>query len=321
MEILIYGDDLFSADIIWGFQELGHTAKRIIPGSIDQLDAILSENEGVELLMTLGSPAYFSSPMLKSLGGRPRPAIKYVHWDTDGITWAGIEMNHINLFQPDMVFTVCPEMLDLFRSKNIRSDMLFYAYSPLSHHPASPDHDHNGLITFLGNAYPDIIRRLPNHYRRLSMDVLFKPLLEDGRRIDFFGDARIRSVIKSLYDFDLPDTWMHGRYPYDKTYLVYSSSFINLVTQNHEHTLTKRLFEVLGSGGFALSYDNTAIRRFFVPDKELVLTFSPQQTLDVIDYYTKEPEAYNAIRKQGAIAALNHTYKQRAAEILEKLQL
>jgi len=197
MKILIYGDGYFGADMAWGFEELGHDVRLLgSPQTVEQLEALLSGNDDASLLMTLGSPSYFKEPLLKYLAARPRSAMKYVHWDTDGITWLQIEMAHIHQFGPEAVFTVCPDMLELLRSNNIRSEMLYYAYCPLFHHPADPAPLINGQISFVGNAYTNVLDKYPGHYRHLSMNVLFKPLLENGTRIDFYGDTPIRQVIK-----------------------------------------------------------------------------------------------------------------------------
>ena len=319
MKVIVFGDKLFSVDMAWGFEELGHMVVNAWPKTIQELDVLLTE-ENPDLLITLGSPAYFNSELLRHLGDRTQTKMKCVHWDTDGITWKDIETKHMNLLKPDMVFTVCPEMLELLRNRGIPSEILFYAFSPIMHRPEPIDVENTGQIAFAGSAYPNVISRFPDHYRRRSMDVLFKPLLDGGYRIDFYGDNRHQQVIKKLYDFDVPASWLHGRCPYEKTGRIYSGYSINLVTQNNENSLTKRVFEILGSGGFALSYENSAVRKLFTPGKDLVVSAAPKQTPELVGYYANHPEEYKSIRENALLSAQNHTYKQRAKYILSKLE-
>jgi spore maturation protein CgeB len=318
MKVIVFGDKLFSFDMAWGFRELGHDARIIAPGTVEELDKALSDHNP-DLFITLGSPAYFKPALLRRLGDRAASPMKCIHWDTDGITWMGIEMNHIGLQKPDMVFTVCPEMLELLRGRGIPAELLFYASSPVFCHPGPAAAEFEGQIAFVGAAYPEVLQKFPNHYRRLSMDVLFKPLLNNGYRIDLYGDSRHKQVIKALYDFDMPDAWVHSYCPHESIFGIYSGCSINLVTQNHENTLTKRVFEILGAGGFALSYGNTAIRELFAPGKDLEVSSSPGQTLELVEYYKNRPEEYYKIRENAAISAQRHTYRERAEFILNKL--
>lgn len=318
LKVRIFGDKLFSLDMDWGFRELGHDSRVIAPGSVWELDKLLSE-ENPDLLITLGSPAYFKPELLRHLGSRPASAMKCVHWDTDGITWMGIEMNHIGLQKPDMVFTVCPDMMEFLRGQGIRAEMLFCACSPVFHRPGPAAAEFDGQIAFVGAAYPQILQKFPDHYRRLSMDVLFKPLLDKGYRVDLYGDSRHKQVIKALYGFDMPDAWVHGYCPHESIFRIYSGCSINLVTQNHEDTLTKRIFEILGEGGFILSYDNSVLRKLFTPGRDLVASSSPGETLELVEYYQNKPEEYFRIRENAAESAKKHTYRERAEYILDKL--
>ncbi len=318
MNVMIFGDTIFSVDMAWGFEELGHSVKLIFPKTVQELDAQLNAIQP-DLLITLGSPAFFAPELLNHLQKRPVPSAKYIHWDTDGITWADIEMNHIRLLEPDLVFTVCPDMLSFLRQKNIPSEMLFYAYSPVSHHPGPSDSKNPNQIAFVGGAYPNILSMYPNHYRRQSLDVLFKPLLDNGYRIDLYGDNRHKQVLKSLYGMDIPDDWLHGRCPYERTWQIYSGCVINLITQNHDRTITKRTFEVLGSGGLALSFSNSAIREYFTPGKDLAVTSSPTETLELVEYYLSHPEDCQNMREHALESAKSHTYKQRAESIVSRV--
>jgi len=317
MNVLVIGDRLFSVDVAWGFNELGHSAQYLAPGKTDEFNRCLAAIHP-DLIVTVGSPSYYSQAILECLSSRPVP-FRCVHWDTDGITWANIELNLINKLKPDLIFTVCPEMLVQIRSLGWPCESLFYAYSPETHHPGPVFPEHQYDFSFVGTAYLSVIKSCPDHYRRKSMDALFKPLLDTGRRIDFYGHWDHITAIKTIYNFDLPREWVHGHFPFTETWKVYNSSFINLVTQNHEHTLTKRTFEILASGGFALSYDTAAVREYFHPGKGLTVSSSPGETLEIVEYYQNHPAEYATIRQNAQTSVQQHTYKQRAEQIINEL--
>jgi spore maturation protein CgeB len=315
MKVFIYGDQVFSTDMAWGYEKLGHEASVISPMTVRDLDTLISIGQP-DLIMTVGTPSFFKPEMLEHIGNRSGYPGKVIHWDTDGVTWMDIELRHIQLMKPEIVFTVCPEMLELLRGKGIRSEFLHYAYNPNVHKPGPKAPEIEGQTAFVGAAYPTVISRFPDHYRRRSLDILFKPLLDSGHRIDFYGGREHKNVIYDLYQWSLPDEWLHDYVPYNQTSRIYRSCLFNLVTQNHEHTVTKRVFEILGSGGFALSLENTAVKELFCPGRDLLVSSSPQETLALIGHYGSHPAEYEKIRENALIAAQDHTYEKRAGLIL-----
>lgn len=317
MKVLVYGDAIFSLDMLWGFNAAGHDAELVVPRSALELAQKIDAAQP-DLLITLGTPVYYPQEIRNYLFGRKRGRMKHIHWDTDGISWKEIEMSLIHSTNPDMVFTVCPDMLAILQGESIKSELLFYAYCPLYHHPL-PAQD-AGQITFVGASYIQVMQKFPEHFRRRSMDVLFEPLLRKGTRIDFFGDTSHGQLLKYLYGLNVPYDWIHGRVPYDKLSSIYCNSHINLVTQNHEQTITKRTFEILGSGGFILTCRNKAIDEFFTPGRDLAASDSPEQTLELLEYYNSHEGEYAEIRKKALESAQNHTYKQRVEEILDKMK-
>lgn len=318
MKISIFKDDLFAGDMAWGFRQLGHEVELITPHTIEELDDILSKLTP-DLLISQDCPGYYNQKMLEHLGDRSASNMKCVHWDTDGIFQRGFEMRHVEAMKPDLTFTICPDMLEVLRSQNIRCELIPIAYNPEIHSPGPVDPAYECDISYSGGAYPGLIGIYPQSCRRKSVEVLFGPLLKGGYRIDFYGDNRQQDVAKSLFDFEVPAEWLHGRHPYQKTCQIYRSSRISLVTQNYFGAITKRLYEVMGSGGFALSYDNDAVRKVFTPGKDLVVSSSPEQTIEIIEYYKKHEDEYRKIRKNAVKSVENHTYKQWAQHVLELL--
>ena len=327
MKVLIWGNKIFSIDMQWGFEQAGCEAKAALMPDIKMMQHTL-EVEKPDLILTMGAPIEFKADVLEWLGKRDKSSIKYIQWDTDGISSTyykstmgdGIEMDLIYRSKPDLVLTMCPEMREFILGRHFPCEMMYYAYSPESHRPlAGFDNDHF-FINLIGNGYLEFYQQYPNHYRYTSVKTLVKPLLENGYQVHFYGDSGYRLLIKSLLGIDVPETFFHRSLPYEKTCACYNSSFINLVTQNHEHTITKRTFEILGSGGFALSYDNAALRELFVPGRDLAVSKCPEQTLELVKYYKENQDAWLQVRKNAAQSVQDHTYRHRAEYILGLMQ-
>jgi spore maturation protein CgeB len=94
-----------------------------------------------------------------------------------------------------------------------------------------------------------------------------------------------------------------------------------LITQNHEQTITRRTFEILGSGGFGLSCANTAVKNLFGASGGLAISSSSNETLELLEYYRNNMDAYEKVRKNAVISVQKHTYKERAEEIINKALL
>lgn len=327
MKVLILGNELFSVDMQWGFQQAGWDAEIISAEDAEQIQIILNENEA-DLLITLGAPLELKPKVMKYIGNSRPKHLKYVHWDTDGIsstyflskTGDGIEMDVIYLSKPDLVLTMCPEMHDFIREKGFPCEMMYYAYSPVSHHPLGTINSNSSFINLIGNSYCAIYPFRPGHYRYKSLGILLKPLLENGYTVHLYGDLGYRPLIKQVLGIEMPKENYHGYMPYEKTCAAYNSSFINLVTQNHAQTITKRTFEIMGSGGFLLSSDNTEIRKLFVPGHDLEVSSSPEQTLELVRHYEKNKDDWKKVRENALVSIKEHTYKQRAEYIIEEIK-
>ncbi len=325
MKVLLFGHRLFTVDMAWGFNQAGHSAQIINAFTKTEIEAILSNNEA-DLLITMGAPLEFKNEVLDYIGARQSAQYKYIHWDTDGISSTryvsvsgdGIEMDLIYKSKPDLVLTMCPEMREYIRLKGILSDFMHYAYSPVSHRPLEGYDNDKYFINLVGNSYYKYAKYHPDHFRYKSVEILVKPLLQNGYTINFYGDRGYGALLKEWFNIDVPASSFYGYMPYERTCAAYNSSFVNLVTQNHEHTITKRTFEILGSGGFALSADNSEIRKLFVPGQDLVVSSSPEQTLELVCYYKDHPDEWRQMRKNAVLSVQNHTYKQRAEFIVDK---
>lgn len=318
MKVLIYGDRVFSIEFAVGFREAGLEAVCVNPATVSELEQVIRE-AAPDIFMTLGTPTFYKPEMLSVIGTKPSPQTCYIHWDTDGVLWEHLEIDVIRLSKPDMVFTICPIMQEQVSKLGIPCHVLPFASNPDMHHPASGNKAYEGKITFVGGWYTPLAQANPDHLRHKSMRVLFNPLFDSGREVHFYGYIARKYPYIKIFGREFPQSCFHGHFPYEHIHKIFSGCFINLVPQNYEYSIIKRAFEILGSGGFGLSYDTPAMREAFPEGNGFVYTSSPRQTLDAVEHYLREPEAYDRVRENALIMAQKHTYKQRAETIVGSL--
>jgi spore maturation protein CgeB len=318
-KVAIYSDKLYAGDILWGFTAAGCETQIITPTSIEIFDKLMEEKQP-DLLILSSHMGYFQHSMLNHIGSRNSPNYKCVCWDTEGVGQFNLQMTGFELSKPDMIFSICPEMLETLKSKSIPCERLDFAYNPTIHNPKSISVNENNTISLVGNAWLWYANHYPAHFRySKAIPIILKPLIENNYKIDFYGSTEYKPVIKKFLNLDVPIEWFKGPIPYEKTCDIYNSSFINLITQNHEQTITRRTFEILGSGGFGLSCYNTAIKNMFGNSGGLAISNSSKETLDLVEYYRNNMDAYKKVRENAVISVQNHTYKERAEEIINKI--
>lgn len=319
MKVQIYGDRVFSVEVAEGFKDLGHETEIINPRTEEELRRFISDKKPA-VFMTLGTPLYYRNNMLSIIGEKPSSDTIYAHWDTDGVLWENLEMNILHISKPDIVFTICPVMQERINKLGIPCHILPFASNPQMHHPVERENEYKGKITFVGNWYHQLAIDKPDHLRQKSMKVLFKPLLENKYEVHFYGANAGGYPFRQVFDSDIPAEYLHGHVLYDQIHKIFSGCFINLIPQNYENSIIKRTFEILSSGGFGLSYDTPAMREIFPEGDGFVYTSSYKETLDIVEYYQKNTEAYERVRKNALETAKHHTYKQRAETFISKMK-
>lgn len=318
-KVIIYCDKLYAGDILWGFTAAGCESKIITPTSIEHFDRLMEEIDP-DLLILSSYMGYFKHPMLSHIGSRNSPKYKCVCWDTEGVGQYNLQMTGFELLKPDIIFSICPVMLEALKNKGIPCGRLDFAYNPTIHYPKPVSVNVNSAISLIGNAWLWYANHYPAHFRySKAIHIILKPLIENNYKIDFYGTTEYKPVIKKFLDLDVPIEWFRGAIFYEKTGEVYNNSFVNLITQNHELTITRRTFEILGSGGFGLSCYNTALKDMFGTSGALAISSSSNETLEMLEYYKRNPDDYIKVRKNAVVSVQKHTYKERAEEILSKI--
>lgn len=98
---------------------------------------------------------------------------------------------------------------------------------------------------------------------------------------------------------------------------------INTLRQQNKAATNMRTFEIPACGGFMLHEYSEAAAEIFLPDKEAVYFYSPEDLIEKARYYLENDSAREAIRLAGhkKANAYEQSYTARATEILACMDL
>lgn len=244
--------------------------------------------------------------------------IPHVYWATEDPTHTqSFTLPLIKRMQPNFIFTICPSNVDYYTSLGIQSAHMDFGFHKSVNHYVTAENNFKTKIAVVANGYPKILELYPNHYRIKSIQALISPLIKENIRVDFWGSGW--DQMDKIIGKNIDPSWIHGKLPYVEASKVYSSSDIVIGIQNHLTQLNQRIYEVLASKGFLLTSDTPEIRRLFKPNKDLVVSSSPKETINLVQYYLKNKEERERIRNQGEVSVKMHSYSNRALYMLKVL--
>jgi spore maturation protein CgeB len=303
-----------------GFRDAGHEVMVSGPLTAEQLPAMIGSFRP-DLVMTMGWTEEHTLAKQELIGRVVRAAgIPHAYWATEdpGYTLT-FTLPYLYRVQPDFVFTIAANRVPYYQRFGIAAAYLDFGYHQSVHFPASTRSEVQHGVALVANAYPKLSLQFPRSFRwTQSYGVLIRPLLEAGIRIDLYG--RHWDQMGPVLGTDLPSDWIHGYLPYEETVRVYHASAITIGIQNSPHRVSQRLYEILGSGGFLLTDDTPAVRERFTPGRELIVTSSPDQTVDLVRHYLAHPEERRPIQENAIRAAQNHRYQIRAESLMKALE-
>ena len=302
-----------------GFKDLGHEVR--ISGALTQKNIpIIISSFKPELIISMGWTNETSGKKLDWIRKHVKNAnIPHIYWATEDPTHTSrFTLPLIKRMKPDFVFTICQARVAEYKDIGIKAAHLDFGFHPKVNYYTTPQEKYICNIAVVANGYPKVLKLFPNHYRLKSIKTLITPLIQkEDIRIDFWGSGW--NEMKEYFGKEIPKDWIHGELNYTETNKVYSAASIVLGLQNHETQLTQRTYEVLGSKGFLLTSDTPAIRKLFIPNRDLVVSSSPNETLKLVEYYLKNKEEREKIRSQGQDTVQSHSYSNRAEYILKLL--
>ncbi|WP_409342770.1 glycosyltransferase [Paenibacillus sp. MBLB4367] len=302
-----------------GFSDAGHEVKVSGPLTRHTIPKLIAGFRP-QLIVTLGWTFEHTKRKRKWIRDAVKQAgIPHVYWATEDPTHTkSFTLPYIRGARPDFVFTICRSRVADYRRMGISAAHLDFGYHPKVHRRVPASDKYRCSIGVVANAYPNILRRYPRHFRIQSLRGLLRPLVRSGVRVDFWG--RNWGKMKPFIGKPIPKKWIHGYLDYTQANKVYSSAKIVIALQNQLTQVTQRTYEILGSGGFVLTNDTPEIRRLFKHKQHLLLSKSPADTSRLVAYYLRHPAERERIRQAGQKAARKHSYKQRALRMIGVLR-
>lgn len=239
--------------------------------------------------------------------------IKHIYWATEDPRWTQeCSLKCLEIFSPDAVLTIHPESVGKYRRLGIPAAHLDFGCNPEFNKEEPPSAKYAYDVALVGNG-----GKAWKSYRKNSVKILLKPLVERGYNLAIWG-KRWDRFNEELMGFKIPKHLLRGELPYEETNKVYNSAKIIIGLQNDQGMLTSRTFEVLGSGGFLLTVPTRAVRNLFKNNIHLTCSASPDETLSLVDYYLKDAAAREKVARKGQLEIYSkHTYQVRARDILK----
>ncbi|OCT13674.1 peptigoglycan-binding protein LysM [Paenibacillus pectinilyticus] len=306
---------LWSFGLPNGLRNLGHTVRISGPVTQQRLRKQLTTFQP-NLLVSVGwGPDHKKSKqrIIRKLATHYQ--IPLVYWSTEDPNFTDVfTIPLLQTMKPDFTFTISHPTATKFRSMGFAADYMDFGYDPAIHRAVKPMGRYRHHIAVVANAYPHVLRKYPRIYRRKSIDILIRPLLAKGYRVDFYG--RGWDKMKPFLGKRIPRNWLHGPIAYKDANKVYSSAKIMLGLQNYQDMVTQRTYEILGSSGFLLTSDTQGVRGLLMPGRDLVASSTPSQTIALVGRYLKNREARIAIQRQGRKSIHPHSYTSRAQRML-----
>lgn len=273
-----------------------------------------------DILLTIGLDIPLRSETLSML---PEFCRKYklfhIYWATeDLIHWASWSVPFIQRIQPDLVWTIHPDCVEKYKSIGVEASYLNFAFNPRLFPSKLPEQVEPYDVSFIGTTH-----LISYTYRYESFRNVLVPIVLSGQKVNIWGWGWLedKPLLLQHFGMSIPDDWINGYLPYKETAGIYQQSKIALGIQNARDQVSQRTFEILGSGAFMIASRTEELQRLFKDRKEIALTDSPEETLELVRYYLQHPYLRYTIGQRARQKILNqHTYHHRLAEVWPKLE-
>jgi spore maturation protein CgeB len=243
--------------------------------------------------------------------------VKHVYWATEDPRWTEeCSFKCIEIYKPDAVMTIHPESINKYRDLGLPVGHLDFGCNRSFNKSEPPSRKYAYDVALVGNG-----GKAWKSYRKDSVQILLKPLVEKGYDVAIWG-SRWNHFNEELMGFKIPKHMIKGELHYEETNKVYNSAKIIIGLQNDQTMLTSRTFEVLGSGGFLLTVPTQSVNNLFTNNFHLTCSSSPVDTVRLVDYFLKNEAERHEVARNGQLEVYSkHTYKERAGQILKFMQL
>lgn len=272
-----------------------------------------------DILLTVG----YNRRLFRYLDRLPLLCKKYslfhIYWATeDLINHDDWSLTFVQKGKPDLVWTIHPACVERYKRLGIPAAYLNFAFNPRLFPAKTSAEKEIYDIVLIGSTH-----LFKETFRIESLKQLFFPLVRQKRKVDVWGIGwkKETALIKNIFGYTVPPEWVHGFLPYKKTAEVYRTARLVLGVQNAVDQVSQRTFEILGSGAFMIASRTKALEELFVDRREIVLTSSPEETLELVNFYLPRPDLRLQIGQNARRKIMNyHTYKQHLEKIWPQAQ-
>lgn len=273
-----------------------------------------------DILLTVGCDIPLRNPALEIV---PSLCEKYglfhIYWATeDKIHHDDWSLPFVHKIKPDLVWTIHPECVASYQAACIPAAYVNFAFNPRMMAPPVSEQDKQYMISLIATTHFK-----KKTYRYESFEQLVVPLIHNQIQVDIwgFGWDQDRAFIQGQFGITIPQQWIHGYLPYKESMKVYQQSKIVIALQNALDQVSQRTFEILGSGAFMLTNATPAITAMFEHGVDLVMSHSPEETVELVKYYLDHPKQRQDIGQSARNKVLaQHTYFHRLQTVWEQLE-
>lgn len=185
----------------------------------------------------------------------------------------------------------------------------------------SPDDRYKSDIAFIGSNLPDRVKFMRQYVYPLAAHYDLKLYGQDWTLLDrtmgwvqrcgqFFNIPGLRGIRKpKLNILDEPKIYRSSKI---------SINFHEEYQKRFGGDCNERTFKIPLHGGFEIVDNISCIRKYYVPDQELVIADSSEDWVEKIHHYMAHPEEMSNIVEAGRRKTLErHTYLHRAKQMLD----
>ncbi len=212
----------------------------------------------------------------------------HIYWATEDkihhTTWS---VPFLQRFRPDLVWTIHPDCIEKYEKLGTPASYLNFSFNPRMFPTKKKEDKEIFDISLIGTTHLHV-----KTYRYESLRHLLFPLIQDGKKTHIWGYGwhESQATIKKHFGRQVPGDWIRGYLPYKETASVYRSSKIVLGVQNALDQVSQRTFEILGTGSFMITSKTQAIMEMFEDRREVVVSSSPEKTIELVNFYLNRPE-------------------------------
>lgn len=304
-----------------GFQKLGHEVRIVRMFDLARCFAEFHP----DLIVSSGYNSDYLKPQNGLLINKlcRESGCLHVYWATEDIIYHKLwSLPRVKAARPNAVFTINADCIPFYEKLGIPAYHLEFGFGPEFEPTAAESNDprYQHDVALVATAYYNVWRH-PNCFRYKSLEILLQPLAERGYDVILCGNGwnLVPEPAKKL----IHDANILGPVSYQDTYRVYKSAKIILNPQNqvnHTTQVTQRTFEISGCGGFQLTSRTMAVEKLFTHRNHLLMSSSPEETLELVDYYLDNDQERQIIAAKGQAEVLaKHTYEKRAEYLLSCL--